>query len=61
MARICASDSVALYDGMLPRPLRSALATRAASGLSSSSTGPTAPSLPASFSVWHSAQAGVAC
>src|SRR5664279_2708342 len=41
-------------------PFLSAVATRAASGRNSSSTGPTAPAVPASFSVWHRAQGGVA-
>ncbi len=38
--------------------LSQALATRAASGLSSSGTGPTAPCTPAASSVWHTAQVG---
>ena len=39
-------------------PLRSALSTRLASGLISSSTGPTWPCAPAACKVWHTAHAG---
>ena len=45
---------------MAPTPSRSALATRLASGFNSSSTGPMAPSEPASFRVWQTAHAGLA-
>mmetsp|Transcript_39072 Transcript_39072/g.91465 ORF Transcript_39072/g.91465 Transcript_39072/m.91465 type:complete len:223 (+) Transcript_39072:3602-4270(+) len=57
-ASISASVSLSLYEGIWPSPLRSAFATRAASGFNSSSTGPTAPSAPAACKVWQTAHDG---
>src|SRR6185369_3652435 len=48
------------YEGIMPMPLFSAVTTRSAVGCSSSRTGPTAPVVAASFSVWQVPQGGIA-